>query len=114
MKAGELRFRVTVERPILQDNSFGESAVSYESVAEVWAGIKPMLATEKFRAGKAQHEVTHEIRMRYAPYVHPACRLRYEDAAAGLTRYFNIHSMLDVNERHSELEMLCVEVTQYG
>lgn len=82
----------------------GKSAPRFVFVANVWAGIVPVSGREMVRGGMVPGaETLHEVTIRYRPDVTPRWRLR-----AG-SRVFNVESVIDVDERRSELKLTCVE-----
>ena len=62
------------------------------------------------RADGIQKDVTHRIRLRYYPGFTMKCRLAWFDPNLNTTRYFNLHSVLDLEERHRLHECLAKEV----
>ncbi len=69
MRAGNLRQRVTLQRPALADLGSGETGVTWQDVREVWAEVKPLKGWQVERARQAQVNTTHTVRIRYAPDV---------------------------------------------
>lgn len=103
MRAGDLNKRVTIERRATTQDTFGGQDATWSTVAVVWAGIQPMTGRELFAAQSVESEVTTQIVMRYQAGITAKMRVNYSG------RLFNIHAVLDENERHRELTLLCSE-----
>ena len=103
MQGGTLRHHITFQSPIDTADSFGGVTRSWEDEFNAWAEIDPPKGREYFAAGQTQSEVTTRIRIRYRPSVVTKWRVKYG------TRYFNINSIIDPDERHIEQIMMCTE-----
>src|SRR4051812_40858822 len=104
MRGGQLRHRVTIQRPVRSTNDIGESTLSWLSVCEVAAFVKPTSAREQIRNSQADHTITHVVTLRYTPVLSADCRLVFND------RNLNISSVINVDERDFELQLLCNEL----
>ncbi|HXH37555.1 MAG TPA: phage head closure protein [Thermoanaerobaculia bacterium] len=102
---GNLRHRVIIEAlDLVNQNSRGEPTQSATTVATVWAEIKPLIGRELFTAQQRAAQVTHGVRMRYpGTPVTPEMRLNFNG------RYFDILSVLNIDERNRELQILAKE-----
>lgn len=113
MRAGDLRHRVTFQvRSAIQD-SFGGQSESWSDVATVWADVLPLSGRELMSAQAVNVELSHKVTIRYqaqfaGPKAVAAMRIAYGD------RIFNIHSALDVDERHKEIDLTCAEGLSNG
>lgn len=106
MMAGDLRHRVTIQRPRMQDDrdSTGQPSSPWPDVVDVWAAIEPLSSRESFSAQQAQSVATHRIRMRYRTDVDSTCRVRYIDPALKRTRYFYFDGApISPDEKREEL-----------
>src|SRR5690348_10364992 len=101
MRAGNLRERVRIERPIETQNAIGEPTTVWELVADVSAEVLPLSGSESYFAAQRNAKVSHLVRMRYVPGITAKMRAVYK------TRLFNIVSTLDVEERSRELNLHC-------
>lgn len=97
-----LRDRVTLEQPSRTADGGGGATVTWETVAELWAFVRPISGTERLRADQVAGRITHEVWIRHRPGVTPAMRLR-----SG-TRIFEIAAVLE-GERRNRLKCLCEE-----
>lgn len=103
MRAGDLRKRVKIQQRGTTQDSFGQQITTWTDVAEVWASIEPMSGRELMAAAAVQSETTHTVVIRYRPGIVPAMRINYGG------RLFNIGAVIDENERHRMLTLICSE-----
>jgi SPP1 family predicted phage head-tail adaptor len=108
MRAGLLDKRVTLQQQTTTRNSLGEAVVGWTDVATVWASIEPLQGREMWAQMQVQSEITARIRIRYRPGVVASMRVVYG------TRIFTISSVIDANERHAELQLMCSEGVANG
>ena len=106
MNAGQLRHRVTIQQLTRVEDEGGGYAEVWADVATVWAAIKPMRGNERYEAQQVQSTLTHKVTIRYRAGIKPQMRLLYGN------RVFNIEAVIDIEERHRWLELLCSEVVQ--
>jgi head-tail adaptor len=70
MRAGQLRHRVTLERIRQTDVSdMGVPTEKWEAVGIYWAFVQPVSARQFVANDQLRGEVSHTVRMRYAPGV---------------------------------------------
>lgn len=103
MNAGEMRYSLTIQEPINTQNSYGETIQTWRDFATVNGGVKPSSAREFWRASQQVADATHGVTIRYLPGVLPTMRILYG------ARVLNIISVLDNEERHVELNLICKE-----
>ena len=103
MQAGQLRRRVTIQQRSATQDEYGQPLNSWTDVTTVCAAIEPMSGRELLAAQAVNSEVSHNVTIRYIPGITAAMRLNYGG------RLFNIHSVLDENERHRMLTLQCSE-----
>lgn len=108
MGAGELRNYVSIQKPTVTQNSYGEQVVSWTTDSKCWADISPLSGREYFSAQQVQSGVTHRVRIWYqtlsaSTAIGPKCRIRFG------SRYFNIGSVINLKERNIYLDLMCVE-----
>lgn len=114
MKAGDLRCRVTIERPGSTVDTFGQPVPSgWETVATVWANIKPVGGREKMRSGAVESTLSHTVLVRYQSQLMPvigadAWRINYGG------RLLAIHSAMVVDERREWIIFDCTEGSLNG
>jgi len=103
MKIGDLRHRITFQKPIETEDEYLSKTTVWQDVVTVWASVEPLTGREYFYAHQIKNEVSHRVRIRYRTDVNEKMRIKH------LERYFKIESMIDMRERHEFLEILCVE-----
>lgn len=105
MRAGLLRHTVTIKRPVATTNSYGEQTVTWVPVAtDLRVGINPATAKEDVEGRQIEHEITHQVKMRYRDDIGPTMRVYYGD------RILEIRSIINLRERNREMRLQCVEV----
>ena len=110
MRTGKLRQRVTLQQGTASQNSFGESVITWSTLATVWADVAPPMTVaqrERFAQGgdQMQARVNYQARMRYRAGISPATnRIIWEG------RTLEIEGVLDPDGRNREMIALCYEV----
>jgi SPP1 family predicted phage head-tail adaptor len=102
MNIASLRERLTLEQPARTPDGGGGAAVAWETVAELWAAVRPISGDERLAHDQLAGRLTHEVWIRYRPGVAPA--MRFRDG----TRIYEIVAVLEV-QRRSRLKCLCEE-----
>ena len=116
MDIGEMRFRLTLEKPASPAvvNELGETLLSVEgdwtTVGQVWAGLRPLTSAEVIRARSAQLDTTHAVSIRYYPGLTSGWRLRKDDAIEGAV-FYAIKGVTNPDTLKIEHKLDCV-VTQ--
>lgn len=105
MGAGDYRHLVTIQQPVETTDDLGQPVTTWSNVATVHAAVEPLEGRELFAAQAVRAETTTRVRIRYRSGITPKHRLVY----AG--RVLNILSVIDPDERHREIVLLCSEVT---
>ena len=103
MRGGPMRHRITIEAPVETQAADGSILQSWETFAEAWASIEPLIGKEYFAQQREQAVVSHKIRMRYQPGITHKMRVAWE------SRLFEIESVLNVGERSREIVLMCGE-----
>lgn len=103
MQIGNLRHRITLQTPTLNQDSLGVVSETWSATATVYAQIEAISGREFFESARINAEVTHRVRIRHRPGIVPAMRV-LEGA-----RMFDIRAVLDVDGRNRELTLMCVE-----
>lgn len=104
MKAGQLRHRVTIERLDVGQDSAGAIVESWSEFAVVWAAVEPIGGREYWQAQQVAAENSVRVRIRYVEGVVPTMRIVYG------SRKLNILAVVDIEERHRELQLMCSEI----
>ena len=105
---GKMRHRITFQQFSGTLDDFGDPLQAdddnWADVATTWAAIDPISGREFYAAEQSQSEVSHKIRCRYRTGLDTAMRITYGK------RRFKIISLIDWEERHESLLLMCKEV----
>jgi SPP1 family predicted phage head-tail adaptor len=110
VRAGPLRHYIRIEKKTIDVSSDGDRTETWTTFAEVWASVETGNGREFFAARQVIADLTHTIRLRYLPGLAPDMRIAYDDQKTGRTRYFDIKSILNPDERDEMLTMQATEV----
>jgi SPP1 family predicted phage head-tail adaptor len=99
---GALDQRLTLESPSRAPDGGGGADLTWQTVAEVWASVRPITGDERLRADQVAGRVTHTVVIRRRSGVTPAMRFRSD------ARILEIVAVLDAPPR-SRLRCLCEE-----
>lgn len=67
MHAGRLRHRITFRRPGTARDRHGHTTGAPETVATVWAQVRPAGSSERLAAAQMQSGLTHVVTVHYVP-----------------------------------------------
>lgn len=100
--ASRLKERVTVEAPVASSDGQGGQDVAWETVAKLWAEVRPVSSSSRERASGQQPEAAagYRVRIRTRADIDATMRLQWR------TRTLAIHS---VHELEAALELLAYE-----
>jgi SPP1 family predicted phage head-tail adaptor len=112
-KVSDYRHRITLQKQvdIVDDEGFPSTDGDWSDWAIVWAAVEPLSTnrlTTFFAAAAVNAENTIIVRIRYRPGVTADMRVKYGN------RIFDIDHLIDVDERHRELQLVCREVVNGG
>jgi SPP1 family predicted phage head-tail adaptor len=110
VRSGNLRHLIRVEQKAIDVSGDGDRTETWTTFAEVWASVETGNGREFFAARQVIADLTHTIRMRYIVDITPDMRIAYDDLKTGRTRYFDIKSILNPDERDEMLTMQATEV----
>lgn len=102
--AGKLNERVTIQTPRETRTTLGESYLSWDDLATVWARVEGMNSREVLQAMQANAVVSHKIHIRYREGVNHEARVIWRG------RHMEIASVVERQNR-TMLELLVREVT---
>ena len=106
MRTGTLRTRVEVQRIVEERDKQGGIESSWTTIGLAWVKMVGLRGREYWSAQQVQSDVTHGVTMRYFEGLTSTHRLRLLHSQ----RVLNIQSVIDVDERHEEMQLMCVEV----
>ena len=104
MRTGSLRHYVEIHALTIIEDDIGNQTEEWAKVAEVWAAVEPVSGKEYWAAAAAQAEATIKVTMR-APGVEvgPSNRIIFDG------RTLEVESVINVEERNRELQLMCKE-----
>lgn len=102
MRAGDLRTRVEIQQPVRVGSGTG-GRVEWQTYAAAWADVKPVRSTDRTDDGHFQTVRLARVTIRYREGVKSKMRV-----VIG-SRVLEIVSVIDVDERHRQLDLLCEE-----
>ena len=105
MRAGELRHRITIQHLVEVIDQHNTPNMVWQDFATVWAAVEPIRGREYIQTKNTQSELTVRIRIRYYAGINATMRVVYG------SRMFNIADVIDIEERHKEMHLMCVEVS---
>lgn len=103
MRAGKLRHWITIQHRTDTRDSYGEPIPAWTTYDQVWASIEPIVGREYFASKETRSQSTHRVRIRYRSGVTTKMRIYWD------SRYFDIESVLNLEEKDRELVLMCVE-----
>ena len=109
MRAGSLNRRLHLQKMVEASDAEGSSIETWSDLDVVWAHINPFGAREQFAAGQPLERITHQITIRWRSDVTTRMRFLYRETPSATDRIFLIHTMLDSEEAHRQLDCLCEE-----
>ena len=105
---GKMRHRITFQTFTGEQDAYGDPLQADDSnwkdTATLWAAIDPISGREFYAAEQSQSEVSHKVRCRYRSSLTTAMRIKYGK------RIFQIISIIDWEERHESLLIMCKEL----
>ena len=100
---GNLRHRITLQKPVIIRDSIGQELEEWQDVATVWASVEPLSGKEYFNAQQTNSEVSTKITIRYLKSITPFMRVFFQKHT------YNILSVINFEERNIYLQLLCSE-----
>src|SRR5216684_4568255 len=111
MRAGSLNRRLHLQKAVMVADAEGTTTETWTDLDTVWAHVDPVSARELFQAGQPEERISHQITIRWRADVTAKMRfLFFATAATATPRIFLIHTMLDPDEGHRELDCMCEEI----
>lgn len=97
MKAGLMRRRVRIERPLTTPDEFGAPVKAWELVAEVAAAVDSISGREYFSANRELPEASWRLTVRAMPGLQPEPDWRATDVDSG--QVFDLRALLPSHDR---------------
>ena len=109
MDFSKMRHRITFMKPTkITKNSMSEQVQVYTEYKTVWAFVAPRTGREYDEAQKIRAETTYNVLTRYFPNITTDMRISFRD------RILKIESVLNVDERNEQLQIVASEVDTNG
>lgn len=105
MRIGDLRHRVTIQRPVPGRDERNQAITSWSDVGIVWAAVEAVAGNESRAAEHDVGTVGYRVTIRHRAGITPAMRVLH----AG--RVLGVKAVLDRDGRRRWLELICEEVT---
>jgi SPP1 family predicted phage head-tail adaptor len=115
MEIGELRHKVTIERPEAggRNERGGVREVFVPNLVDIWAEVLQLGPRERMLAQQVQSSITSKIRIRYRPGITAKMRVRWEHGEGGsptTVEFFDIEGPpIPVQGRTNEIWLMCVK-----
>jgi len=107
MRAGDLRHRVTLQRPVESREASGEILTVYQDYLTVWAAIEPISGREYFAAQQVQSDATARIRIRYRPGINERLRVRHSHGGSpSIVDLYDVEAVIEKDARRDELILM--------
>ena len=103
MIGGQLRHKIAFQTATKVSDGMGGTVDTWADAYDAYAAIWPISANERIQNQGLEHEITHRVRVRYQSKIVPTMRIRYG------TRYFEITSLINQNERNIQIDILATE-----
>jgi len=103
MRAGRLRHKIEIQRPVETDGSMGSVVSSWQTFTQCRASYEPKTAKETYQANQDFAQSEAMFRTRFVPGVTPKMRLIFDG------RTFDILGVIDVYGRGREMQIMCKE-----
>lgn len=106
MRAGRLRQRVTIQQKSVTQNTYGEEVITWVAYHTAWAAVEPVRGREFYEQAMAGADVTARIVLRWPG----ALDITPDMRAVHGSRIYDIESVIRVEERRREVQLMCREV----
>ena len=100
---GSMREQITIQSLGTTRDTGGGISSNYSDSQTIQASIKPLNGKEVYKQGKLQDHVSHEIMIRFNSSVTAKNRIKLG------SRFFNIRSVINVDERSRYMKILAEE-----
>jgi len=108
LAAGKFDQRISIDAKAITRSAIGEEVVTWLPVAEVWARVEPIRGREWFAAAQQQDATDHRVTIRYRAGITREMRVLWRGEP------LDIVSVIDVNARRENLELMCLSGVRNG
>lgn len=99
---GRLRSRIDLLEKKTITTELGSDKEVYIVSKTVYAEIRPLRGKEYLESVQLEHSISYKITIRYTD-IDATNYIRYDN------RYFDIEAVIDVENRHRDIELMCKE-----
>jgi SPP1 family predicted phage head-tail adaptor len=107
MKTTNLRNRITLQQKLITKDPEGIPMETWQDTITIWAAVEPLRGREYFQAATVQSQNMTRFTTRYHKGITSEIRILYDN------KPYDIQSIIDVNGRHQQLELMAKEVTSH-
>ncbi|EOO28619.1 hypothetical protein IIU_05737 [Bacillus cereus VD133] len=102
--------RITFQKKVegYHTDEEGNPIEKWEDVVTVWAAVKPLRGREFWQAASVNAENTIRVEIRYRKGITNNMRILYGN------RLLDMNSVIDVEEKHRDMHLMCKEVLDNG
>lgn len=108
MRSGRLRQRITIQnKASVSQDGYGEETITWGDYHTCWAAVEPLRGGEYYEQEMAGADVSTRIVIRWpgsSKEITPEMRVSFDGA------YYDIQSVILVEERNREVHLMCREV----
>ncbi|QGT99504.1 hypothetical protein SYNTR_0911 [Candidatus Syntrophocurvum alkaliphilum] len=108
MEIGELRHRITLQKPIITTNLNGFEEETLKDFKTVWAAVSNLRGREYYAAAAVQAENTVEFTIRYITGIDNSMRIIFKD------KQYNIIAIDNIKYQNKYIEIRAQEVGVSG
>lgn len=96
--------RLTIQAAARTQDASGGESVTWSDVLTTWGHVESLRGREYVEAQGVGVDITHRVRIPYRAGVTSGHRLALSDG-----RMLDIKSVVNIDERNADLELVCVE-----
>src|SRR5690554_3647268 len=108
MEIGDLRHRITLQKPVTVVNLNGFEETAWEDFKTVWVAVSNLHGREYFAAVAVQAENTVKFTIRYLPNLDTTMRISFRD------KTYNITAIDNIKYQNRFIEIKALEVGSNG
>jgi SPP1 family predicted phage head-tail adaptor len=105
-RIGTFTKRMTIQEISTNQTADGGTDEDPENIRKIWCSIESLRGEEKWLMKAQQDQISHVIRCCFQSGITPQMRGLWNG------RTFNFTSVLDIDERHVELEIEAIEIVE--
>ena len=106
MSIGRMRTPLRIQEYVETRTSDGGIAEAWSTTQNVWGRVQGLRGRELFSAQQINPQTSHKVTIRYSKGLTSNARL----VDPSSSRIFNIESVVDIEDRHQFMELICTEV----